>query len=114
MGAARVVVVGGGYCGARAARALDADARLAVTLVDEREAQLHKIAALRAVADSRWAPATQVPRDRLLRRGTVRVGRVAQVEGNVLWLTASSCRSTCLWWPPDRATRVPSSRHQRP
>lgn len=79
---ARVVVVGGGYGGATAAKALDDVAD--VVLVEEKDAFEHNVAALRAVTDPRWADAMYFPYDGLLRRGVVRRDRATRVsEGSV-------------------------------
>jgi NADH dehydrogenase FAD-containing subunit len=66
----KVVVVGGGYGGVMAARALDDVAD--VTLVEPRETFFHNVAALRAAVDPVWAEKVFIPYDGLLSRGRVR------------------------------------------
>ncbi|MGV9239826.1 FAD-dependent oxidoreductase, partial [Streptomyces nigra] len=64
-----VVIVGGGYAGARLARELDADSD--VTLIDLKEAFFHRVASLRASADADWTHAPFIPYDSLLTHGRV-------------------------------------------
>ncbi len=64
-----VVVIGGGYGGIVAARALDAEFQ--VTLVEKRERFFHNIGTLRAAVDPAWLPRMLIPYDRLLSRGKV-------------------------------------------
>ncbi|GIG23878.1 FAD-dependent oxidoreductase [Cellulomonas denverensis] len=71
---ARVVVVGGGYGGARVASLLDGDAD--VTLIEPKDAFVHASAALRAAVDPAWEERVFIPYDRLLERGTVLHQRV--------------------------------------
>lgn len=71
---ARVVVVGGGYGGARVASLLDDVAE--VTLVEPKDAFVHASAALRAAVDPAWEERVFVPYSRLLERGTVVQQRV--------------------------------------
>ncbi|GIJ50220.1 hypothetical protein Val02_71060 [Virgisporangium aliadipatigenens] len=71
-----MIVVGGGYGGIAAAKALDEVAD--VTLVEPREAFLHNVATLRAAVDPTWADRIFIPYDKLLSRG--RVVRDAAVE----------------------------------
>ncbi|WP_436523523.1 NAD(P)/FAD-dependent oxidoreductase [Actinoplanes sp. HUAS TT8] len=63
---AKVVVVGGGYGGVAAARALDDVAD--VTLVEPRETFVHNVAALRAAVDPVWAEKIFIPYGGLLSR----------------------------------------------
>jgi apoptosis-inducing factor 2 len=80
--AVTVVVVGGGYGGATAAKALDDVAD--VVLVEPRDAFAHNVAALRAATDPEWAERIFFPYDGLLERGTVRRDRAVRVsEGSV-------------------------------
>jgi NADH dehydrogenase FAD-containing subunit len=65
--ARRVVIIGGGYAGTAAARALDKVAD--VTLVDRKDAFFHRIASLRAAVDPAWAAKPFFTYDRLLTRG---------------------------------------------
>ena len=62
-----VVVIGGGYAGSNVAKQLDDIAD--VTLVEPRDAFVHNVAALRALADPSWLPRIYLPYDRLLARG---------------------------------------------
>jgi NADH dehydrogenase FAD-containing subunit len=79
---ATVVIVGGGYGGATAAKALDDVAD--VMLVEPKDAFEHNVAALRAVTDAHWADRMFVPYDGLLRRGALRRDRAVRVsEGKV-------------------------------
>src|SRR5918992_1673989 len=64
---ATVVVVGGGYGGATAAKALDDVAD--VILVDPRDSFVHNVAALRALVDPQWVDRVFYPYDGLLGRG---------------------------------------------
>ncbi|WP_128374507.1 NAD(P)/FAD-dependent oxidoreductase [Streptomyces cavernae] len=73
-----VVVIGGGYAGARLARKLDDLAR--VTLVDRKEVFFHRIASLRASVNGEWTTAPLIPYDRLLRNGRRVVGKVVLID----------------------------------
>jgi NADH dehydrogenase FAD-containing subunit len=73
-----VVVIGGGYAGSNVAKQLDEIAD--VTLVEPRDAFVHNVAALRALADPSWLPRIYLPYDRLLARGRVVRDRAAKVE----------------------------------
>src|SRR6185295_589465 len=64
-----VVIVGGGYGGVNAAKALDDHAR--VVLVEPKDAFVHSVAALRALVDPGFAPRIFLPYDKLLGRGRV-------------------------------------------
>lgn len=70
----RVVVVGGGYGGARVAQLLDDVAD--VVLVEPRDAFVHASAALRAAVDPAWEDRVFFPYPGLLRRGRVVPQRV--------------------------------------
>ncbi|WP_238009086.1 FAD-dependent oxidoreductase [Dactylosporangium sp. AC04546] len=72
-----ILVIGGGYGGITAAKALDDVAD--VTLVEPREVFVHNVAALRAVADPDWADRIFLPYDRLLSRGRVVRDRAVRV-----------------------------------
>jgi NADH dehydrogenase FAD-containing subunit len=61
---ASVVVVGGGYGGIKAAKALDDVAE--VTLVDPTDAFVHNIAAWRALVDPEWLERIFFPYEHLL------------------------------------------------
>jgi apoptosis-inducing factor 2 len=73
-----VVVVGGGYAGTNVARQLDEVAD--VVLVEPKDAFVHNVAALRALADPSWLPRIFLPYDHLLARGQVIRDRAAKVE----------------------------------
>jgi len=73
-----VVVVGGGYGGAGAAKALDAEAD--VVLVDSRDAFVNAAASLRSVAQPDFAPNMFFPFDALLERGRFVRGRVVSAD----------------------------------
>ncbi|MCW2631887.1 MAG: FAD-dependent oxidoreductase [Pseudonocardia sp.] len=64
-----VVIIGGGYGGLRAAKALDEPAN--VVLVEAKDAFQHNVAALRALVEQRWPPRIFLPYDHLLTNGTV-------------------------------------------
>lgn len=65
----RVVVVGGGYGGARVAKLLDDVAD--VTLVEPKDAFVHSAGALRAAVDPAWEDRVFYPYENLLARGRV-------------------------------------------
>lgn len=73
-----VAVIGGGYGGVAAAKALDEVAD--VVLVEPRDRFVHNVAALRGIADPAWAERIFFPYDRLLRRGRVLRDRAVRVE----------------------------------
>ncbi len=85
-----VAIVGGGYGGVVAAKALDAVAD--VVLIEPRDAFMHNIAALRALVAPSWLPHIYMPYDRLLERGRVvrdravlvSPGRVVTASGHEL------------------------------
>lgn len=73
-----VVVVGGGYGGIAAAKALDDVAD--VVLVEPRDAFVHNVAALRGLVDPDWTDRLFLPYDRLLTRGRVLHDRAVHVD----------------------------------
>jgi apoptosis-inducing factor 2 len=73
-----VAVIGGGYAGGAAAKALDEFA--AVTLVEPRDAFVHNVAALRALVEPEWLSRIFLPYDRLLANGRVLRDRAVAVE----------------------------------
>src|SRR5579863_3491535 len=85
-----VSVIGGGYGGVTAAKALDEFAD--VTLVEPRDAFVHNVAALRALVDPDWLSRIFLPYDHLLANGQVvseravgvDVGRVTLASGSAL------------------------------
>ncbi len=77
-GRATVVVIGGGYGGSGAAKALDEFAD--VTLVEPRDAFVHNVAALRALVEPEWLPRVFFPYGKLLANGRVVRDRAVAVE----------------------------------
>ena len=75
---ASVVVIGGGYGGIAAAKALDEVAD--VVLAEPRDAFVHNVAALRALVDPAWAERMFLPYDRLLARGRIVRDRAVRVD----------------------------------
>jgi NADH dehydrogenase FAD-containing subunit len=73
-----VVVVGGGYGGTAAAKALDETFQ--VVLVEPKDAFMHNIAALRALVDPSWLSRIFFSYDHLLSHGRVVRDRAALVE----------------------------------
>lgn len=73
-----VAVIGGGYGGAAAAKALDEEAD--VVLVEPKDAFVHAAGSLRALVKPDWAGSIFFPYDRLLSRGRVVQGRAASVD----------------------------------
>lgn len=73
-----VLVVGGGYGGISVAKPLDEIAD--VILVEPKDAFVHNVASLRALADPSWLPRIYLPYDGLLKRGRVVRDRVAKAE----------------------------------
>ncbi|MGW4206320.1 NAD(P)/FAD-dependent oxidoreductase [Streptomyces sp. NPDC004726] len=80
----KVVVIGGGYGGTTAAKALDDAAD--VTLVEPKDAFLHNVGALRAAVDADFAPQIFLPYDKLLGNGRVVRDRAVQVEPGAVTL----------------------------
>ncbi|MFD7550055.1 FAD-dependent oxidoreductase [Streptomyces sp. NPDC059816] len=74
----RVVIIGGGYGGSAAAKALDDVTD--VTLVESKDAFLHNVGALRAAVDADFAPRIFLPYDKLLSRGRIVRDRAVRVE----------------------------------
>jgi NADH dehydrogenase FAD-containing subunit len=74
-----VVVVGGGYGGINAAKALDDVAD--VTLVDPTEAFVHNIAAWRALVDPAWLDRIFFPYEHLLAHGRFLRDRAVAIDG---------------------------------
>jgi NADH dehydrogenase FAD-containing subunit len=75
-----VVVIGGGYGGVNAAKALDAVAD--VTLVEPKDAFFHNVAALRGLVDVTVLPTIFLPYDGLLVNGRVVRDRAVEVDGS--------------------------------
>jgi NADH dehydrogenase FAD-containing subunit len=73
----KVVVIGGGYGGVNAAKALDENAD--VVLIEEKDAFVHNVASLRALVEPAFLPSIFLPYDRLLTRGHVEHDRAIAV-----------------------------------
>src|SRR5712671_833627 len=83
---ASVVVVGGGYGGINAAKALDDVAD--VTLVDPTEAFVHNVAAWRALVEPEWVERIFLPYEHLLAHGRFVRDRAVEVEGRRVTLAS--------------------------
>jgi NADH dehydrogenase FAD-containing subunit len=83
-----VVVVGGGYGGINAAKALDEVAE--VTLVDPTEAFTHTVAAWRALVEPEWLDRIFMPYDRLLKNGRFVRDRAVAVDGRQVTLASGA------------------------
>src|SRR3982074_3829397 len=83
---ASVVVVGGGYGGIRAAKALDDVAD--VTLVDPTDAFVHNIAAWRALVDPEWLERIFLPYEPLLAHGRFLRDRAVAGDGRRVTLAS--------------------------
>src|SRR6195256_3619053 len=85
---ASVVVVGGGYGGIRAAKALDDVAD--VTLVDPTEAFVHNVASWRALVDPEWLERIFWPYEHLLAHGRFLRDRAVAVDGRRVTLESGA------------------------
>jgi apoptosis-inducing factor 2 len=83
---ASVVVLGGGYGGINAAKALDDVAD--VTLVDPTEAFVHNVAAWRALVDPEWLERIFFPYEHLLAHGRFLRDRAVAVDGRRVTLAS--------------------------
>lgn len=81
-----VVIIGGGYGGSAAAKALDDVAD--VVLVEPKEAFFHAVGALRATVDPEFLPQVFFPYDKLLANGRVVHDRAVRVEPNRVTLAS--------------------------
>jgi NADH dehydrogenase FAD-containing subunit len=79
-----VAVVGGGYGGVAAAKALDDVAD--VVLIEPRDTFVHNVAALRGLVDPQWTDKIFLPYDRLLDRGRVVRDTAARVDAGTVTL----------------------------
>lgn len=79
---ARVTIVGGGYGGITAAKALDDVAD--VTLIEQKDSFVNHAAALRATVDRDWAEKIFLPYDGLLKNGRIVQGTVLSVDGTTV------------------------------
>ncbi len=85
-GRASVVVVGGGYGGIQAAKALDDLAD--VTLVDPTEAFVHNVAAWRALVEPEWLERIFLPYEHLLANGRFVRDRAVALDGRRVTLAS--------------------------
>jgi apoptosis-inducing factor 2 len=83
-----VVVIGGGYGGSSAAKALDEFAD--VTLVERRDAFVHNVAALRALVEPGWLSRIFFPYDRLLANGRVLHDQAVGLDAGVVTLASGA------------------------
>jgi NADH dehydrogenase FAD-containing subunit len=83
---ATVAIIGGGYGGAAAAKALDEIAD--VVLIDPKDAFVHNIAALRGLIDPEWADRLFYPYGRLLTRGRVVQDRAIRVDPDAVTIAS--------------------------
>ncbi len=83
-----VVVLGGGYGGINAAKALDDVAD--VTLVDPKDAFVHNIAAWRALVEPEWLERIFLPYERLLVNGRFVRDRASEVDGRNVTLASGA------------------------
>jgi NADH dehydrogenase FAD-containing subunit len=90
---ASVLVVGGGYGGINAAKALDDVAD--VTLVDPTEAFVHNVAAWRALVEPEWLDRIFLPYEHLLADGRFVRDRAVEVDGRRVKLASGE------WLEPD-------------
>ena len=81
-----VVVLGGGYGGINAAKALDDVAD--VTLVDPTEAFVHNVAAWRSLVEPEWLDRIFLPYEHLLTQGRFVRDRAVAVDGRRVTLTS--------------------------
>jgi apoptosis-inducing factor 2 len=85
-GRASVVVIGGGYGGINAAKALDEVAD--VTLVDPTEAFVHNVAAWRSLVEPEWLDRIFLPYEHLLVNGRFVRDRAVGVDGRCVTLAS--------------------------
>jgi NADH dehydrogenase FAD-containing subunit len=85
-GRPHVVVLGGGYGGINAAKALDDVA--AVTLVDPTEAFVHNVAAWRSLVEPEWLDRIFLPYEHLLADGRFIRDRAVAVDGSKVTLAS--------------------------
>jgi NADH dehydrogenase FAD-containing subunit len=85
---ATVLVLGGGYGGINAAKALDDVAD--VTLVDPKDAFVHNIASWRALVEPEWLDRIFMPYEHLLANGTFVRDRAVEVDGRRVTLASGT------------------------
>jgi apoptosis-inducing factor 2 len=83
-----VVVLGGGYGGINAAKALDDVAD--VTLVDPKDAFVHNVASWRALVEPEWLDRIFLPYEHLLANGTFVRDRAVEVAGRRVTLASGT------------------------
>ncbi|GAB3297148.1 NAD(P)/FAD-dependent oxidoreductase [Parasphingorhabdus pacifica] len=81
---ATVAIIGGGYGGITAAKALDDIAE--VVLIEPRDTFVHNVAALRALVDPTWTDRLFLPYDQLLQNGRVIQDRAVRVDAQAITL----------------------------
>jgi NADH dehydrogenase FAD-containing subunit len=84
----KIAIIGGGYAGFDLARRLDAHAD--VTLIEARDAFVHNVAAIRAVAQPDLLARIVIPYDRLLKRGRTLRGRATAIDASGVSLADGS------------------------
>ena len=83
-----VVVLGGGYGGINAAKALDESAD--VTLVDPKDAFVHNVASWRALVEPEWLERIFLPYEHLLANGAFVRDRAVEVDGRRVTLASGA------------------------
>jgi pyruvate/2-oxoglutarate dehydrogenase complex dihydrolipoamide dehydrogenase (E3) component len=101
-----VAVIGGGYGGITAAKALDDIAD--VTLIEPRDKFVHNVATLRAVVAPEWAERLFLPYDHLLAHGTIVRERATRISGTQLELASGTVLE------PDFTVVATGSNHRYP
>ena len=84
----RVVIVGAGYGGTAAAKALDDKCK--VTLIESQDAFMHRISSIRGAIVPGWEKRVRVPLDKLLKNGKLIQADVASVKTGVVTLKDGS------------------------
>jgi NADH dehydrogenase FAD-containing subunit len=103
---ATVAVIGGGYGGITAAKALDDVAD--VTLIEPRDMFVHNVATLRAVVDPEWAERLFLPYDHLLAHGRIVYERATRISGTQVELASGAVLE------PDFTVVATGSSHRYP
>ena len=84
----RVVIVGAGYGGTAAAKALDSKCK--VTLIESQDSFQHRIASIRGAIVPGWEKRVRIPLDKLLTNGKVIQADVTSVKSGVVILKDGS------------------------